>query len=151
MSSSGKSSGGASAFVGAKVNQTGFISLPPTTITALPFNANDYDTSSIHSTTVNNTRFTVPAGMGGKWQFGCLLAFNSSNVSTLALLLTKNGGGAPEYVQVSNVSPNLTLELITQLSLAAGDYIEFSANNNSGATLLTAANGLKAFVNFLGT
>ena len=37
-----------------------------TTPTAVPFDAEERDTDGFHSTTSNNSRITIPAGLGGR-------------------------------------------------------------------------------------
>lgn len=116
-------------------------SITNATQTALTFNTNNYD-NGVHSTSSNTSRFTVPTNGDGWYCFIGQLTFNTLAGGTQRFVtLWKNGstqiatsgfaaanGGAPTYMNVS-----------WQGQLAAGDYIEMYAYQDSGAAANTVA------------
>lgn len=81
-----------------------------------------YDTDSIHSTSVNTSRLTVPAGLGGLWLAGYTATWATGvDNSGFAAWIQVNGNVSNRYAYV--VMSGLPSGVIP-LALAAGDYIE---------------------------
>jgi hypothetical protein len=127
-----------STFVGAGCMLGTSITTSNTTDTAITFSSELYDTDSIHSTSSNTSRFTVPTGKGGYW----LVCFNATfaYVNTTGyrqIRLAKNGtitGSEPAPAMPANAGEE-TLGAAMVLSLSAGDYIEMYTWQNSGGNL----------------
>lgn len=104
-------------------------SIPNAVFTTLSFDSNIFDVGGMHSTSVNPTRFTVPAGQGGSYLFVLNISF-ASLVPALYVKLKKNG------TDVFAPSPGIgcfALGVSTIFELAAGDYIEAVVNQNFGS------------------
>jgi hypothetical protein len=119
-------------------------SIATSTSTALTFNSNRSDTSSIHSTSVNPTRFTVPSGLAGTWlavgqvQFA-IPVVGVGNVEAISINVN---GSAVQWQVTQPVSTiyGTTIQVVAALPLSVGDYVEFIAFQASGASLSTTAN-----------
>jgi hypothetical protein len=107
---------------------------------AVSFNSEDYDTGGFHSTAVNTSRFTVPAGAGGTYLIIGHVVFAANGTGQRGLTIGKNGGGATiNGVSAFKSSPSGTyvtmVNIMAVLVLAAGDYIELLAYQDSGGAL----------------
>jgi hypothetical protein len=105
------------------------------------FNAADeYDTDSIHDPSTNNTRLTIPTGLGGVWRFTATVAYAGNNTGDRLAQWIKNGTILSSYygTQVSNAAAAGLRTAVTttvELNLVAGDYIEVNAFQTSGGAL----------------
>ena len=111
-------------------DQTG---IADATYTKLSMNAEVYDTDSAYDTSLY--RFTVPAGKGGKYQFGISLYIQSgATVAYSTVGLYKNGTRIFETEEgVDNI---IYRDLFATLPLVATDYIEaYIYAGVSGSTL----------------
>ncbi len=111
-------------------------SVPDNAFTVVTFNTNDFDTNSIHSTSVNTGRFTAPVT-------GFYLAFSSLQFAGSAAqqyvmqcrvngTTVINGGGTST---LGSAGINESVFYVAAISLTANDYIEFMAFQNSGGNL----------------
>lgn len=121
------------------------------TSTDMIFNSNRFDNASIHSTSVNRERFTIPSGSAGKWLFGgtILWAANGTGLrfadlflTTAALNVGQQGGPADALFQT-----NVTCSTI--YDPAAADYFTIRGYQTSGGNLNAVAN-TNAFAIWLG-
>jgi hypothetical protein len=115
-------------------------SLPNTILTALSFDTNAFDVGGIHSTSVNPTRFTAP--VGGLYLIQGVFQVASGAAGLALIEVTKNGvtPNLPHVVQ-DIVPLNATGAFpfcSTTIQLAANDYVEFIAQQNSGGALVTS-------------
>jgi hypothetical protein len=135
--------------VGCVVYRTSNQSIAHAAPTAIQFNNEHYDTDGFHDNATNNTRLTVPAGLGGYYVAIATAMFTQvSPVSAARAILTiqKNGstngifggtvrdsdpGTAGTY---SSNEPGLSIAAPPVL-MAAGDYLEAFAyhDNSAGA------------------
>lgn len=116
-------------------------SINNTTITALTFDTNTTDVGAVHSTSVNTSRFTVPAGHTGWFLANGQCEF-ASNVTGIRLIdIFKNGTTRLAMVdeQAIPVAGTTSLQVTWQGALAAGDYIEFRVYHEAGVALNTTA------------
>ncbi len=128
--------GGAPAAHGAKVHRasTNF-SVGNNTYTPVAFDAHDYDTDSIHSDSVNNTRLTIPTITGvttGLWAFG---AYGYTDITTgrVDCEFRLNGStiiGFNEYSANSTIGP---FAAHSQYVFSAADYVECMVRTVGGA------------------
>jgi hypothetical protein len=120
-----------------KAVRTAVQSISNNTSTAIAFNAADeWDTDSFHSTTTNNSRVTVPTGLGGIYHIIGSASFAADDDSKRVAVLKLNG--TTELLYDSRLSQNggqcnLDMPLLTRLS--AGDYLEIFVFQLSGAAL----------------
>jgi hypothetical protein len=129
----------AAAFVGCSVYKTANQSLTTATLTALSFDAEYYDTNTMHDNTTNNSRITIPASQGGKylmtgniayapnaggWRYFFLRINGSNNFYSASNPVLLPFASFPNYMGVSFV-----------LDLAAADYVELFGYQSSGGAL----------------
>lgn len=124
----------ATAFVGCSIYKSASQTLTKGSQVIITFNSENYDTDSLHDTSSNTSRITIPTGKGGKWLFNWTLGVQSSD--QIFTSLYKNGsaltlgtiGNTFSGVQNTGGYSVRSLSGSVVLSLAAGDYIEFSVN-----------------------
>ena len=138
------------AFVGCSVYKSGTQSLANNTVVVVTWDSEYYDTDAIHSTASNTSRFTVPAGLGGKWELICSLSFAAATAGTYrALRLRKNGAdinffdGAP-----AGSTSQTSISYSNILELVATDYIEVTADQDSGGTINLSGGTGRSFLTF---
>lgn len=126
-------------FVGAKAYHSTTQSIPNNTMTAASLDSEDYDSDTIHDLVTNNSRFTVPAGKGGKWRFGSHVMFPANTTGVRVLQLRKNGTDTVRGSRLSEEGDTGTTHSLghggIDVELAAGDYIELMVFQNSGGAL----------------
>lgn len=122
------------------------IAVVANTALALPMaTANQWDTNSFHSTSVNNTRITIPTSYGGKYLITAQIQ-NNNTCNYAFLYFMKNGSntgmptGTPGafYARVQgNASNSFGLYTSTVVALSAADYIElgYQSDATNAATL----------------
>ncbi len=120
------------AFVGARVYHNAGQAVANNSPLALALNTERYDTDGFHDTATNNPRLTIPSGLGGYYHIfghgqldntggaGGYLAIRLNGVTFIVAQSFANQ--ATPYANVS-----------TDWALAAGDYVELVAYQNSGA------------------
>jgi hypothetical protein len=107
--------------------------------TSLAFaSADTFDTDGFHDPSSNNTRLTVPAGLGGKYLFVGRSHWPNGSSSTDRRLSYRINGGSdaqPQYRETyaSTVGVATYAEMVTVLDLAAGDYVELRQYVNIGS------------------
>jgi len=108
-------------FVGAKAYATSTQAVTLNTETPVLFDSEEFDTSAFHDTGSNTSRFTVPAGLAGKYR---MQAGGILNVTGGEVEFRKNG---TTYIRGSG-SGSASGESIQNISaiedLSVGDYVE---------------------------
>lgn len=127
---------------GAKAYLTADQSIPASTTTPLAFNAEEFDSNGFHDNVTANTRFTIPAGLGGKYLLVGVLSFAASGSGLRFWNVRKNGntvihdqGAAP--VSASDIT---RVSFSTIVQLVAGDYVELQAYQTAVGALPVLAN-----------
>lgn len=110
-------------------------SIADSTWTALSLNSEDYDVGTMHSTSVNTSRITVPTNHGGLYLVSGKACFGSNATGFRGVAIYKNG--SPVFVkQLQPVTGSLTIdEIVASIVLVATDYLEVFAFQNSGGAL----------------
>ena len=132
----------ASAYVGCSAYINSQTVANGATTYALGYTTNNFDTSSIHSTTVNNDRFTIPSGKSGKWLITAQLGLDNANgaVGYINFFTKKNGTdlgdyGKPLFANIGTLSSannNTVLGMSAVLDLTVADYITFHVRTDQG-------------------
>lgn len=144
--SGGGGGGGAFRGVKASINGSPAATAGVSTHTPIPLDTEAYDTDSLHSTTTNNSRVTIPTGLGGKWHVDVAARFDAvASAGVFQVSIAKNGvytGGGewtnnPEVLNEAIYMPGgtgkpVTLSASSDVMLAAGDYIELVVFQDSG-------------------
>ena len=117
------------------------ISLTSGTTTALTFDTELEDTGAMHSTSVNTSRITIPAGGAGWYRFGGCGRFAANATGYRELKIRANGVTdlVIQRVQNHGGADDCRVAVHGEYPLAAGDYIELVATQNSGGALNVTA------------
>ena len=119
----------------AKARLTANQSVATSTHTAINFATNIFDQGGVHSTTVNTSRFTVPVGGAGLWQFQATLLL-ASVACTYNIRIIKNGTLVISAVSgVQTTAAQIQVPIVTTDVTADGDYYEVDYWQNSGGAL----------------
>ena len=114
--------------------------LTTATLTALPWNSEVWDSDGYHDNVTNNSRITIPSGLGGVYLAQAQIAWTGNATGRRYEYITKNGvGGTAVARQVDQ--PTNASAIVYQVSclalLAAGDYLESAGQQDSGGGLAT--------------
>ena len=123
-------------FVGCSVYKSAAQSVANATSVTLTFDSEAFDTDAFHSTSVNNSRITIPSAKGGKYLVNSIVGFASNGSGIRSVLLYKNGSYINELVQGAPVSGSSTyFNTSYVVSLVATDYLEIVVYQDSGGSL----------------
>ena len=123
-------------FVGVKAyRDTSAQTVANNTLVAIQLNAEEFDSHGFHDNATNNTRFTIPSGMAGKYLCVGQIAHQLNTAGTTrSAQIHKNGTMRGE----SDGPPNQTFDTVLQvqcvLDMIVGDYVELKAYQNSGVS-----------------
>jgi len=134
-------------FHGAYVYKSTSQSLANDTQTAITFDSEVTDTDGYHDNSTNNTRLTVPTGLGGNYAVTGTITF-TGNATGARYVVVKKNGNIFFYTVLNN---NGTVEMMSQatqvIPLAAGDYVELFGIQTSGGSL-NVSGGQTFYTNF---
>jgi DNA-binding beta-propeller fold protein YncE len=120
---------------GARVIKTTTQTLANNVEVAITFDNEIYDTDGYHDNTTNNTRCTVPTGLGGIYLVTGYITYDSNATGARYVVLTKNGG-IDAYSVIDASGSGETMFVTSQIiALAAGDFIELKGIQTSGGNL----------------
>jgi hypothetical protein len=125
-----------SAFIGCSVWSNSNQTITTTTVTAINFDQEIYDTNGFHSNTTNNSRITIPSGLDGKYLVTAKIDFSPNANGTRVVYHNVNGtlvNFAAYPVSSSSQSSSLTLSGV--YNLTAGQYVELAGYQDSGSSL----------------
>ena len=127
-----RSSGGAAAFSGARVFDSGTQGVTGPGTTVLTFDSERYDTDAYHDTGSNTSRLTAPST--AKYGIGFNLSLGNGAMSTfnwfVELLL--NGTTVIGALKQWIVSDPMIVSLHVEYALSAGDYVEIRVSHDNG-------------------
>jgi len=113
------------------------------TWTAIPWDAERFDTNAFHDNVTNNTRFTIPAGKAGKYQVSGIIGNDSNATGVRYINIRKNGADYAVTLFPANANePSMIVSCI--MDLAVSDYVEIFVYQNSGGNrtmISTSPNG----------
>lgn len=97
-----------------------------------------YDTDAFHDNSTNNSRLTVPTGLGGTYLIWWRINMQDmSAIETCHYRILKNGTDALQtslFTTPGNSYPTNSYDMAFVWPLVAGDYIESQGKSDSGAT-----------------
>ena len=103
-----------------------------TTVVSLT-SGEDWDTHAFHFGGVNPSRFTVPAGLGGRYAVGAyILSANNLTATKTQIQLRKNGAAFAHQRTEGNTSWARALTIYSEIELAATDHVELTIYQNHG-------------------
>ena len=132
-------SGGTPTFVGCFVYGTANQTVSNTTVTVIPFAAEKFDTDGFHSTSVNNSRVTIPTGKAGKYLVIARGTFSVSGTGFRQTRVLKNGTAVQINVEAGNSTTDTQTNASYILDLAVADYLEIAVYQNTGGNLVVTA------------
>lgn len=106
---------------------------------SLAFDSNLYDYGPVHSTSVNNTRFTAPAT--GEYHVVGQVTFSADSTGQRGIRILKNSYVAAGYTFVNATagSHQTYLNVSASIEMTAGDYVEVQVYQNRGSSLNSVA------------
>jgi len=105
------------------------------TWTAINFGFEDFDTNAYHDTVTNNSRITIPTGLGGKYLITYTQRWDPSGAGTRDANIYVNGTSyVTQNMNASSVYASNSKSVILQLN--AGDYVQLYVIQNSGSNLI---------------
>jgi len=114
--------------------------------TPLAFDSERFDSSGFHDTVTNNSRLTVPTGLGGTYMINSGTLMASTNTTTPYLWnLRKNGATLlrnTQWIVTSGTSNAIMVGFTAIEQLVDADYVEVIFDRNGGTGTGTAALGL---------
>lgn len=126
-----------SSFVGCSVYRTTDQTLANNTTTIINWDAEFYDTDTMHDNSTNSSRITIPSGQGGKYLLTAIAFWSNNATGARQFAFYKNGVS----LGWTEISPSSTSASYTAgsgslvLDLAAADYVEVAGVQNSGGNL----------------
>lgn len=121
---------------GCRVYNNANISIGNAATQFVTFNSERYDTDSIHSTSVNTGRLTIP--FAGKWLVTCAVSFAANATGARAIQIWLNAATVIATTFVPAVGGGtLTTDIAvsTVYQFAANDYLELGVYQSSGGNL----------------
>lgn len=133
-------------FTGCRVYASSAQTISNATDTKLAFANETYDTDGFHSNVANNTRITIPAGLGGYYRITANSGFLTNASGRRIMGLTLNGSGVASQIETTaNASAEPTASITDIYSLAAADYLEVNVYQTSGGNLNTTGSAAREF------
>ena len=133
--------------------QSANTSIANNSTTTLSYNAENYDTDSMHSITTNTSRITIVTAGVYAITAGITWDINATGIRVINLRINAATNIA-FATQTNNGASNFTEQTVsTHYSLAAAEYVETTVYQNSGGALGArgdVTNGLWLCVAFLG-
>jgi hypothetical protein len=122
---------------GVKAYRSAGYTLAHETVTAVPWDAEEWDTDGFHDNSTNSQRLTVPTGLAGKYLvIGSVGTTGSGSYARFLVMIQVNGsdvrGGRTEGGISASGFP--VLQASTVVDLAVGDYVTVSYYQSSGTT-----------------
>jgi hypothetical protein len=103
------------------------------TATVITYDAEEFDTDSFHSTSTNTSRFTIPAGLAGKYQIAVVAQISSNSTGYRQFNILKNGTAVSRNVAAAVNGLNTVANVVAVLDLAVADYVELMVYQNGGS------------------
>lgn len=122
--------------IGCRLTNSGNISIPNNTFTALTFDNEIDDTGALHSTSSNPSRITFP--VAGRYNFAASIRFQESASGYRLIGIYVNGStpiAADGRVPVPGAGIQTDMGVSGTKTFAAGDYIEVKLFQDSGSAL----------------
>lgn len=128
---------------GCAVRRTTVQTVSNATVSALAFNAADLrDTDAYHDIVTNNSRMTVPSGLGGWYWAGATIGWAANGTGYRDLLLRVNGATTIARTRTNATTAEFAfLSIHAPVQLSATDYVEVIVFQTSGGNLDVLASG----------
>ncbi len=102
-------------------------------------------TGTMHSTTTNTSRITVP--YSGLYRVTAHLTFTANANGYREVMVRKNGSSAEAYIRLSPLGIAIAhYSFSEEIALQGGDYLEMIGTQDSGSTLTNATGDRNTFL-----
>jgi hypothetical protein len=132
-------------FTGCRVYASSAQTISNSTDTKLAFANETFDTDSFHDNSTNNTRITIPAGLGGYYRVTANSGFLSNANGRRIMAIALNGTNLSQVETSVNVQAEPAASLTDTYYLAPADYLEINVFQNSGGNLNTSGVAIREF------
>jgi hypothetical protein len=121
-------------FEGCSLARSADLSVPNNTETTVTWDTETFDVGGFHSTSSNTSRITIPTGKGGYYRISGFVGLfeNPTQANSVSLRVKKNGTLAYQLQETATLQKELAFTFI--INLAATDYVEMFAFQNTGGT-----------------
>lgn len=126
-------------FTGARAYHSVSQSIANATAVVAALNSERYDSNAYHDTATNNSRMTVPAGLGGKHAIGGHVDWGTGGTGARQTGILLNGVTLIALVQGAASAQGVVHSLSTDYTLIAGDYVEMRFFHTEGAAVTIPA------------
>jgi hypothetical protein len=129
-----------------KVSRSSTQSISDSTLTAVQWDTEAWDTDAFHSTISNTSRITVPTGFGGRYLLIGQITFDANATGRRVAYIMLSGVTYCAGVNTVPTGAEVVMNLTAEASAVAGDFFELVVWQNSGGALnvQSALNGLSA-------
>jgi hypothetical protein len=117
---------------GARVFRDSNFTVPSGSLTAIEWTGESYDDLGFVDLGTSDTKVTIPADAGGRYEVGFYAIWDTGNVGTMQVRLNLSGGSGPILVSVPNSNAGGGCGGTVDVELAASDYVEVYALQTSG-------------------
>jgi hypothetical protein len=121
-------------FQGCVLSRSADLSVPNNTETTVTWDTETFDVGGYHSTSSNTSRITIPSGKGGYYLITGFVGLfeNPTQANSSSLRVKKNGTLVYQLQETAQLQKEMSFSFI--VSLAATDYVEMFAFQNTGGT-----------------
>lgn len=112
------------------------------------FDAETIDTNTYHDNVTNNSRLTIPSGMGGVYLVFASIAFASTSVTIGAKILL-NGSDKFATLGIGSSTNGNAVYIGQLITVVAGDYLQVQGYQASGGNLAFST-GASSTASFFG-
>jgi hypothetical protein len=121
-------------FVGCRAYASNDQNVANSTNVIIGFNNENFDSNSFHDNSTNNSRMTIPAGYGGKYQVFANLAYNGNTSGNRVVDILLNGSIVATSYSGASTTNAITCTINLAMDLAVADYIQVQTSQDSGGT-----------------
>jgi hypothetical protein len=121
-------------FVGCRAYASNDQTVANSTNVIIGFNNENFDSNSFHDNSVNNSRMTIPAGYGGKYQVFANLAYNGNTSGNRVVDILLNGSIVATSYSGASTTNAITCTINLAMDLAVADYIQVQTSQDSGGS-----------------
>ena len=114
------------------------------TLTVLPMDTELVDTDNVHSTSTNTSRLTIVTA--GRYRVTGQIGYAVNGTGYRSAAIAKNGTNTAITAMNSIVAIATYVQVVDEVLCAVGDYIELSAQQNSGVALNTVTGANQTFL-----
>jgi hypothetical protein len=122
-------------FAGCLVTATANQSIPNSAYTAITFDSEIYDVSDYHSSVVNPSRITIPAGGAAYYQIYGLVKWDANATGERLLVLRLNGADLITLRRLPVAAFDMTQFFSVVYPLSVTNYVELFVLQSSGGAL----------------